>query len=406
MAQPIEDTRMLKNRIASALALGALSLGLSASAQEAKKEARKEAPKKEATKDTGTSPKAGGKFASLEALNTYYSDQFKLLERMRLADLTKLAANLSGPEAEMAYQDIFNTAVARDHYEAAEKAADQYLGSAKTDPRTRALASFVGVIAAANRQEYGQSLERLARFLKASTTPAEAAKGQADPGAPQLDPATTFAVGEAFLQRLIRDGQYRTARRAADIFVKDSPDPEVKKHFGSRLERIDMLGKPAPEIKAEDLDGQPFDLADLKGKVVLIDFWATWAPPSVASIPHYNALAQQFKDKDFAIVGVNLDGMRDDLRRAGSGQIAHALRQYLVQARVSWPVILNGTGDKDIARAYGVTEIPATFLVDRSGKIAHVELSGAELDKAVAEAVGGPKEKAAGPAGEESKPSR
>jgi len=388
-------------RIASALAVGALSVGLSAAAQEGRAGGAR-------ASDEATKARAGDGFASVEALNAHYQDQFQLLERRRIADLTKLAAGLSGPEAEMAYQDIFNAAVARDQYAAAAKAAEQYLDSAKGDPRTRALATLVDIIAAADRQEYGRSLERLARFLKSSSTSAQSAQGKADPNAPQLDPRTTFAIGEAFLQRLIRDGQYTTARRAADIFVKDSPDPEVQKHFRSRLGRIDMLGKPAPAINANDLDGQPVNLADLKGKVVLIDFWATWAPPSVASIPHYNALAQQFKDKDFAIVGVNLDGMRDDLRRAGSGQVAHALRQYLVQARVSWPVILNGTGDKDIARAYGVTEIPATFLVDRSGKIVHVELSGAELDKAVAEAVGGSREggdKADEPA-DESKPRR
>src|SRR5262249_48065370 len=148
-------------------------------------------------------------------------------------------------------------------------------------------------------------------------------------------------------------------------------------------ERIDMLGKPAPAIDASDVDGDRVRTEDLKGKVVLVDFCAMWAPPCVAAIPQYAALRQQYKDKDFAVVSVDLDLMREGLNAADPGRVRQALRDFLVEQKVGWPVVLNGRGDDDIARRFGVTEVPANFLIGRDGKVLRVELYGAELDKAV-----------------------
>jgi len=67
------------------------------------------------------------------------------------------------------------------------------------------------------------------------------------------------------------------------------------------------------------------------------------------------------------------------------------VRRFLIDFRVNWPNVMNGTGGEDFAKAYGVSEIPANFLVDRDGKISRVELSGEDLEKAVAEAVGAQK---------------
>jgi peroxiredoxin len=195
-------------------------------------------------------------------------------------------------------------------------------------------------------------------------------------------------VGEAFLQRLLRAGRYDVARRVANLFAQQAGDPRVREHFGSRLSRVDMLGKPAPAIAAGDVDGHPVNLADLKGKVVLVDFWATYAPPCMAELPHYNALYSQYRSKGLEVVGVNLDAMRQGLRKDDIGRVQHALRQLLIAYRIGFPVVVNGTGANDFARAYGVTDIPANFLIDRDGKIIHIEMMGPELDKAVAEALG------------------
>src|SRR6202011_3448799 len=96
---------------------------------------------------------------------------------------------------------------------------------------------------------------------------------------PQVDTGTVLAIGEAYFQRLIRAGRYDIARKAAQLAVGNARLPAVKEHFASRLARLDRLGKPAPAIDAIDVDGARVRLADLRGKVVLVDFWATWCPP-------------------------------------------------------------------------------------------------------------------------------
>ena len=368
---------MTWQRFGWALAVGALSLAATAAAQEA-------GSGKEREKDKGSA--RAHDFESRAALNAYYDQQFLQVDKRRIADLSALAKKLSGPEMEMTYLDALNLAVARDLYEPAQPAAEAYLARQDGNPRTRALACFVDIVAEADREQYSKALTDLERFLKSSLPPPRAAAGTGAANPQQLDATTVFAIGEAFIQRLIRAGRYDIARKVADLFT-GSQDPAVRDHFRARLARVEMLGKPAPPIDAKDIDGEPVRLADLKGKVVLVDFWATWAPPTLATLPHYNELMSRYK-KDLAIIGVNLDAMREGVRPNDYDRIRHALRRYLLDLRVSWPVVLNGTGGDDLAKAYGVTDIPANFLIDRDGKISHIELSGAELDKAIAAAVG------------------
>lgn len=356
-------------RMTAALAIGALSMGLGlaaiATAQETKKTTSQAA---------GSGGQSPGEFRSREDLHAYYDKQFGELDRHRIEDLTRLAARQRGQDAEATYQELFSLAVARDAYESAEKAAETYLATGEGRPELRGLATFTHAIAEADRGNDKQALQDLEKFLK--TAPANE----------KLDANTVFAVGEAFLQRMIRAGKFETARRVCDLFIAAYNDPAVKTHFNARLARIEMLGKPAPAIEATDLDGRRVSLADLKGKVVLLDFWATWCPPCVAEMPNLNSLYARDADKGLAIVGVNLDAMREGVREAD--RVLPGVRRFLVDFRVSWPNLPNGAGTADIARAYGVTDIPATFLIDREGKIIGVELAGQELEKAVAKAVG------------------
>ena len=345
------------------------------------------APRPASARQDAAKPRA---FATRADLNAHYDAEFLGVDRRRIGDLAALATKLSGPEADLTYQDVFNLAVARDQYDAAEPAAQAYLAGTKGDPRTRALASFVEIIAASNRGEYDAATERLGRFLKTSATPAAAPAQPGAEGAPAaLDPATFYAVGEAFVQRLIRAGRYDVARKVCSMFAGGPLDASVKTHFDGRLGRIERLGKSAPRIEAKDVDGNPVSLDALKGKVVLIDFWASWAPPCLAEIPHYNALAAQYKGKDFAIIGVDLDAMRTGISAADAGKVQGQLREFLVNQRVAFPVVMDAPGKSSLVEAYGVTDIPANFLVGRDGKIQHVELTGPELDKAIAEALGG-----------------
>jgi thiol-disulfide isomerase/thioredoxin len=118
-----------------------------------------------------------------------------------------------------------------------------------------------------------------------------------------------------------------------------------------------------------------------KGKVVLVDFWATWCGPCKALMPHVKETYAKYHDKGFEVVGVSLD--RD----------LAALRAYIVQEQLPWVNVVgelqNGQVKFPLAEAYGVTGIPATFVVDKEGKIVSRGLRGEALEKQIAKLVEG-----------------
>lgn len=144
-----------------------------------------------------------------------------------------------------------------------------------------------------------------------------------------------------------------------------------------------VVGKVAPEIRGKDLDGKPMKLSDFRGKVVLVDFWATWSGASVAQIPHNRELLATHKDKPFAIVGINADEVDEELFTA------------LEKNKVNWRSFQNRPEDSEveIADEWNVTALPTLYLLDAKGKIRKIwettpdkaELD-AEIEKLLAEA--------------------
>ena len=121
-------------------------------------------------------------------------------------------------------------------------------------------------------------------------------------------------------------------------------------------------GKTAPEFALKDANGQTVHLADYKGKVVLLDFWATWCGPCKIEIPWFMDFEQTYKDKNFAVLGVSLD--EDGWS---------AVKPYIDGRRINYRVMV---GNDDVAQLYGAASLPTTFIIDRSGRIAatHVGL--------------------------------
>jgi thiol-disulfide isomerase/thioredoxin len=132
-------------------------------------------------------------------------------------------------------------------------------------------------------------------------------------------------------------------------------------------------GKLAPEINLPDPSGQNIALSSLKGKIVLIDFWASWCGPCRAESPNVVRLYQRFKDKGFEIYSVSLDKDKDRWMQAikddGLGAWKH------VSDLKYWSSVA--------AKAYGVSGIPATFLLDRNGNVVQQGLRGEDLERAV-----------------------
>jgi thiol-disulfide isomerase/thioredoxin len=132
-----------------------------------------------------------------------------------------------------------------------------------------------------------------------------------------------------------------------------------------------------PPFEEKDMNGKPLSLAAFKGKVVLVDFWATWCPPCVAEMPNVVAAYGKYHDKGFDIVGISLDESRPELE------------SFLKKNDMTWPQYFDGKGWENVlADRYGIRSIPATFLLDREGRIIGRDLRGEALEKAVAKALG------------------
>ncbi len=327
----------------------------------------------------------GESFGSLAELQTSYARKLADLDRKKLADLVALAQRQSGIEAEAANRAAFDLAVARGFYTEAEPAARAYQSREHGEPESHALAASIILIGRAQRGEYEESLADLKAFLVR-----RAASKAADEH--RLSAPLVCAVGEAYLHRLIRGGRYDIAREVCRLVIDgDHPNPVVRSYFTERLARFEMIGKPAPAIEGTDVDGKTIRLADVKGKVVFVDFWASWCPPNVASFPHIHDLFMTHRGRGFTVIGINLDTLAQDPsgKKADPKDVLSTVRWFLLQHRAAWPNMV-GEGAEATAKTYGVNEVPAGFLIGRDGVIQQVDLRGRALTRAVEQALKDP----------------
>lgn len=150
----------------------------------------------------------------------------------------------------------------------------------------------------------------------------------------------------------------------------------MAENFEGVLRRLSLPGNPM-EITGTNLNGSPFDPKSVAGKVVLVDFWATWCGPCIAEIPNVMEQYQKYHAKGFEVIGVSLD---DDVE---------ALKSFVDERKIPWPILFEKPGGQGwrhpLATKYGVSGIPTVILVGRDGKVVSLDVRGeklgAELDK-------------------------
>jgi thiol-disulfide isomerase/thioredoxin len=318
---------------------------------------------------------------AIKAIDDEYNKQVLDLGRRRLEQLGRLAARQKPADAAATYERLFRLAIDDDIFRDAEPAARHVVEQGTPSPIANALAHLVKIIAEADRGAYAQSLQSLRQAVSESMAERPVAGARAT-----LAPGEVIGICEAYYQRLVEANQFAIARDAFQL-VNDKPyRPAVKDFLASRLKRLELVGKPAPPIVGTDLDGKEFNLAAQKGKVVLLVFWASWSQPDVAQVTWLEQVEHAFHNKGLQVVGINVDTQEDGGQKLES--VLPNIRRFLLDYNVPWPTLVNGTGDRDYANAYGVADIPANILIGRDGTVIQVDLSRRNLEPVIAKLLG------------------
>ena len=161
----------------------------------------------------------------------------------------------------------------------------------------------------------------------------------------------------------------------AGLIAKFPSDKNVKM-FHEVVSKImsGRIGEVAPEIVQAGVDGNPIALSSFKGKVVLIDFWASWCGPCRKEMPNVVKAYAKYKNKGFEIYGVSLDDNKDRWVEA------------IAKDGITWPQVSDlKKWESNVVRDYNINSIPHTVLLDRDGKIIAKNLRGEDLEKKLAE---------------------
>jgi thiol-disulfide isomerase/thioredoxin len=152
--------------------------------------------------------------------------------------------------------------------------------------------------------------------------------------------------------------------------VKDYPNSRSAKQAEGSLKKLSAVGKPFDLEFTDAIKGTEVSMKGLKGKVVVVDFWATWCGPCVAEMPKMKKLYAEFKDKGVEFIGVSLDQPKE---KGGLDQ----LKKFVAENEIAWPQYYQGNfWQSEFSSSWGINSIPCVFIVDADGKLASVNARG------------------------------
>ena len=178
---------------------------------------------------------------------------------------------------------------------------------------------------------------------------------------------------EGMVDRIMKEQPYKPGAAEQDIPRRWLEGSDKQR---ARLATLEAVGTP-PALQVENwMNSEALDLDELKGKVVVLDFWATWCGPCIKSIPHANELYETHKDDGLVIIGVTHP--RGGENMAGSAD----------KHGINYPIALDANGDT--IKAYGVNGFPDYYLIDRAGNLRIADCSNSKLDEAIAKLLAEP----------------
>jgi thiol-disulfide isomerase/thioredoxin len=156
--------------------------------------------------------------------------------------------------------------------------------------------------------------------------------------------------------------------------VKDYPKSRAADEARVIVKQIDAIGKPFELSFTDAISGKKISVADLKGKVLVIDFWATWCGPCVAEMPEMKKLYAEYKSKGVEFIGVSLDAPKSE---GGLDK----LKDFVKENAVTWPQYYQGNGwESTFSKSWGIKSIPTMFVVDAEGNLYNTAARG-KLDE-------------------------
>ena len=167
----------------------------------------------------------------------------------------------------------------------------------------------------------------------------------------------------------------RSIFREIAMIHEEKGNAELSKAYFLKADpKLEMIGKSAPDFSSIDINANPISLKDYQGKVVLLDFWATWCGPCIAEMPNVKKIYDTHKDMGFVVIGISLDND------------ASEVSDFLKACELPWRQICDGQ-DGILKKLFQIRGIPSLWLIDRAGKVASYNIRGAALRKLVDEAV-------------------